>query len=195
MKIRVLALLFCVSTGALSVPGQDKTASCTPCHGAQGVSINPDWPSLAGQHVNYLIKQIQNLQHHQGRQAPTMTPFIANLNPEEIREIATFYAKQPLPENSTPQPYVKRGEQLYRGGDFLQHITACIACHGPKGTGNGEAGFPALSGQQAAYMVQQLQAFKNGTRSNDLNAIMRDISRRMSQNDMEAVSNYVAGLH
>ena len=84
---------------------------------------------------------------------------------------------------------------MYRGGDFNKHITACIACHGPKGTGNAQAGFPSISGQHAAYTIQQLQDFKEGKRKNDLNSIMRDISARMSIEDMEAVANYIAGLY
>ena len=175
--------------------GQEKATVCVACHGPNGVSINPVWPNLAGQHVRYLIKQLRNFKLKKGREDPSMTPMAVNLSKQDIADLAVFYAKQPIPAGSTPQKYLKRGEQLYRGGDFSQHITACIACHGPKGTGNAQAGFPVLSGQHAAYTVLQLQAFKTGKRRNDLNSIMHDISSRMSTEDMEAVANYIAGLY
>lgn len=193
--IFVLALWSSLSVYGGSQPGQEKSMACAACHGPQGVSTNPIWPSLAGQHARYLIKQLLDFKNSHGREAATMTPMVAPLSNEDIADLADFYSSLPLPEGQTPQQYLKRGEQLYRGGDMEQHITACIACHGPKGTGNGEAGFPVLSGQQAAYTVQQLQAFKDKKRSNDLNSIMRDISARMSNEDMEAVAHYVSGLH
>ena len=118
-----------------------------------------------------------------------------NLSEQDMEDLAIFYAKQPIPQGKTAKKYLARGEQLYRGGDFSKHITACIACHGPKGTGNAQAGFPVVSGQQAAYTILQLEAFKSGQRSNDLNSIMHDISGRMSKEDMEAVANYMAGLY
>lgn len=175
--------------------GQEKSTTCAACHGPTGVSVNPMWPSLAGQHASYLAKQLRDFKNKQQRDAPMMTALAASLSEQDIEDLAAFYARQPIPENTTPEKYVKRGEQLYRGGDFSQHITACIACHGPTGNGNAQANFPVLSGQQAAYTTLQLQAFKDKKRSNDLNSIMRDISGRMSTDDMEAVAHYVAGLH
>ncbi|WP_238583749.1 c-type cytochrome [Legionella jamestowniensis] len=172
-----------------------KTAVCVACHGQQGVSLNPVWPNIAGQHASYILKQLQDYKKGTTRNAPEMTGIVATLNESDMAELATFYAKQPLPEGVTPQKYLKRGEQLYRGGDFEKHIAACIACHGPRGTGNAQAGFPVVSGQHAPYTIQQLQAFKENKRSNDLNSIMRDISARMSQEDMEAVAYYMQGLH
>lgn len=175
--------------------GQEKSTTCAACHGPTGVSVNPMWPSLAGQHASYLAKQLRDFKNKQQRDAPMMTALAASLSEQDIEDLAAFYARQPIPENTTPEKYVKRGEQLYRGGDFSQHITACIACHGPTGNGNAQANFPVLSGQQVDYTIQQLQAFKDKKRSNDLNSIMRDISSRMSTEDMQAVAYYVAGLH
>lgn len=109
--------------------------------------------------------------------------------------MAVYYAKMSLAQGRTPEQFLKHGEQIYRGGDFAKGITACITCHGPKGTGNIQAGFPMLSGQHAAYTLQQLKAFKDGQRKNDLNHIMQDISARMSQDDMEAVAHYIEDLH
>ena len=183
--------LFSVNTEA----GQEKTAMCAGCHGVQGVSLNPDWPNLAGQHASYLAKQLRDYKDGNARNAAIMTPMVMQLSDEDIKEIAAFYASLPLPVDKTSEKKQTRGEELYRRGDLDKHITACITCHGPQGTGNAQAGFPVIAGQQPGYTVQQLLAFKDKLRKNDLNSIMRDISGRMSREDMEAVANYLAGMH
>ena len=193
----ILSLLstFAIMAAEAYQAGQEKSIVCAACHGPTGISSNPEWPTLSGQHASYLIKQLQDFKAQQGRSLPTMTVMVMNLSPQDMKDLAAFYASQPLPDGTTPKQYLKRGEQLYSGGDFSKHITACIACHGPKGHGNAEANFPTLSGQHAAYTILQLQAFKTHSRRNDLNAIMQDISSRMSTDDMRAVAHYIEGLH
>ncbi|WP_419419894.1 c-type cytochrome [Legionella sp. D16C41] len=177
----------------LAVPA--KAATCVACHGPEGNSTNPLWPNIAGQHALYLEKQLYDFKKVTTRNVPVMTTIAATLTDADIKELSAYYAKLPLAQNTTPQKFVKRGEAIYRGGDLSKHITACIACHGPRGTGNNQAGFPVLSGQHAQYTISQLQAFQQKKRSNDLNEIMRDISHRMSPEDMEAVAYYIQGLH
>ena len=191
----ILCASFTVSAAGDYRAGQTKSAVCAACHGAKGVSVNSEWPSLAGQHASYLAKQLENFKNAQGRNPGVMDAIVAGLSAQDIEDLAAFYARQASPEGTTPQKYLLRGQLLYRGGDFEKHITACIACHGPKGTGNEQAGFPVLSGQQANYTLLQLQQFQGHQRHNDLNSIMQDISSRMDANDMEAVAHYVAGLH
>lgn len=174
---------------------QNKVIICAACHGQNGISTRPEWPNLAGQHERYFVKQLKEMKQGTLRNAPTMIAMVASLSEKDMDDLATYYVKMPIAKGSTPKKFVKRGEQLYRGGDFKRQITACIACHGPNGTGNASAGFPVLTGQHATYTVMQLQAFKDGKRSNDLNHIMRDISGRMSPDDMEAVAHYIEGLH
>lgn len=192
-----VALFGTVATfAASSEPNRSvKQTLCIACHGQKGISPNPEWPNLAGQHASYLLKQLQDIKLGKTRNAPTMLAIVASLSNEDMIELADFYAKLPVAQDKTPLNYLQRGEQLYRGGDFAKHITACIACHGPKGTGNGQAGFPVLSGQHALYTIQQLRAFKDKTRSNDLNSIMRDISGHMDEDDMKAVAYYLQGLY
>ncbi len=190
----LLCALFSLNATASLKAGQAKSAMCAGCHGAQGISINPAWPSLAGQHAGYLAKQLLDYKNATQRNAAIMTSLVASLSPEDIQDLAEFYASLPAPAGNTPEKYKTRGEELYRRGDLDQHITACIACHGPQAQGNAQAGFPALSGQQPDYTVQQLLAFKDKSRKNDLNSIMRDITARMNREDMEAVANYLAGL-
>ncbi len=189
-------MTICVFTSAFAVgneqDGFKKSNTCSACHGKRGISINPLWPNLAGQNEHYLLKQL--IDFKKGNH-PIMSPAVQHLNEQDMAMLAAFYANLPPPSGTTLKTFLKRGEQLYRGGDYKKHITACIACHGPRGTGNNQAGFPSLSGQNPAYTIQQLQAFKAHTRQNDLHSIMQDISSRMSVEDMEAVAHYVAGLH
>lgn len=199
MKKRVLALMLCVSMSIFAAEptatDANKTIVCTACHGQEGNSANPQWPNIAGQHPKYFIKQLNDMKDNAVRDAPTMSALAATLSKQDMDDLATYYAKMPIAQGSTPKEFLQRGEQLYRGGDFSKRIAACIACHGPQGKGNAQAGFPVISGQHAAYTVLQLLAFKDGKRKNDLNHIMQDISNRMSQEDMEAVAHYIEGLH
>ena len=199
MKKTVFLLILWYSFGVSAAgdpqEGERKAVVCGACHGAIGVSTNPIWPNLAGQHAGYLIKQLKDYKEGRTRNVPVMAPMVSGLSIQDMEDLAAFYAAEPLPKGVTPKHFLKRGELIYRGGDFDKKITACIACHGPQGTGNAEAGFPILSGQQAEYTIQQLQQFKEKKRSNDLNSIMQDISARMDADDIKAVAHYVAGLH
>ncbi|CAM4414607.1 MAG: Cytochrome c4 [Legionella sp.] len=199
MKKFALAIILCVPLPSYAQENTptitNKAMVCSACHGLSGNSPNPEWPNLAGQHPKYFIKQLKEMKDTSLRDAPTMSGLVATMSDQDMDDLAAYYAKIPLVQGSTPKEFLQRGEQLYRGGDFTKRITACIACHGPKGTGNAQAGFPVLSGQHAAYTLLQLLAFKNGKRKNDLNHIMQDISSRMSREDMEAVAHYIEGLH
>ncbi|MCC5792734.1 MAG: cytochrome c4 [Legionellaceae bacterium] len=193
----LLTLFFsvhCAAAGDIAA-GKAKTEACVACHTESGNSSNPIWPNLAGQHAGYLYKQLQDYQKADGRDNEVMRGIVANLSAQDMADLAAYYASLPVAEAATPEQYVERGEQLYRGGDRKAGISACIACHGPRGKGNSQAHFPLVSGQHAAYTIEQLQLFKEGKRHNDLNAMMRDISQRMSPEDMEAVAYYMQGLH
>jgi cytochrome c553 len=172
--------------------GQTKSMSCAACHGEKGISSNALWPNLAGQHVSYIIKQLHDFKNDK-RHSDLMSPFVASLTEQDMDDLAMFYSRQPVAK-VTNIKLNQHGEALYRNGDMSKHITACIACHGPYGTGNGQAGFPVLSGQQKEYTVSQLKAFKEKTRHNDLNEIMQMISARMSADDMADVAAYLVSL-
>ncbi len=159
------------------------------------MTTNPVWPNLSGQHKDYLLKQLQNIKTGHARNVAVMQAMLAPLTETDLAAMADYYSMQPISIGMTPKKYLKRGEQLYRGGDFTKQITACIACHGPGGEGNGQAGFPVVSGQYAAYTIQQLQAFKTGVRKNDLNDIMRDISKQLNDEDIQALAYYMQGLY
>ena len=176
---------------------KQKMATCSACHGPDGNSTTPIWPKLAEQNEKYLIKQLQDYQKGPagGRDNATMTPLVAGLSLEDMKAMAAYYAAQTHTVGVANADLVEKGQQLYRGGDMKKGLAACMACHGPRGLGKSEAGYPLLSGQHAEYLVAQLEAYQNKTRSNDLNGIMQDIAGRMDKKDMQAVASYIAGLH
>lgn len=180
--------------------GAQKAAVCAACHGMTGSSINPEWPSLAGQPPVYVIAQIKNFQ--QGlRTNPLMTPMAAPLGEADMADLAAHFSQQtPTGLEADPSNW-KLGEKLYRGGDVSvdsfgtrRDIPACIACHGPQGRGNAPAGFPALRAQQGVYTYNQLQAFAAGTRQSAGNRIMQDIAARLTDEEMRALASYTQGL-
>lgn len=176
--------------------GQEKAETvCLACHGPKGNSVNPLWPKLAGQHADYMVKQMKAYKVGKDRNNPSMAPMMAPLTEQDMINVASYYSTQKRSIEKASKALFKRGERIYRGGDDKKNISACIACHGPRGMGNAQAGFPSLSGQHAAYIVEELNDYKGGLRKTDLNSIMRDISQKMSKEDMQAVASYISGLH
>ena len=174
--------------------GQEKSQTCTACHGQQGVSAVPTFPNLAGQQPDYLIKQITEIRDGV-RPVPQMAGIVDNLDEQDIADLAVYYANQDPNLGQADPELVDRGNALYKAGDLAKGIPACMGCHMPTGVGIDTAKYPALSGQHPEYTVTTLQAFAKGERSNDPNAIMRNIASKMSDADMEAVASYVNGLH
>ncbi|WP_018950925.1 MULTISPECIES: cytochrome c [unclassified Thioalkalivibrio] len=173
--------------------GQELSQSCAACHQADGNSVNPEWPKLAGQHPKYTTKQLQDYKSER-RVNSLMLGQVANLDEQDMRDLAAFYAEQSISSGTADEEVVERGEQIYRGGIPSQNVAACIACHGPNGNGNPEAMFPAVAGQHAQYSADQLRYFRSGDRANDNGRMMRNVARNMSDSDIEAVSQYMAGL-
>ncbi len=174
--------------------GKTKSATCAGCHGMDGNSANPDWPSLAGQGSAYIEKQLQDFKAGE-RQNPTMAPMAAPLSEQDIADLAAFYADQTVKVGAADESLVELGEKIYRGGNPAGSVAACIGCHGPAGKGNPGAKFPALSGQHAKYVETQLYAFKNGERNNDAARMMRSTAGNMNEQEIKAVASYIQGLH
>ena len=173
--------------------GKAKANVCVACHGADGNSINPEWPKLAGQLPAYIVTQLQGFK--QGlRQNPLMAPIAQALSEQDMLDLAAYFASQELKlTGATDAALAKQGERLYRGGNTQSQIAACMGCHGPAGHGIPPR-FPRLSGQHAAYTKQQLLAFKAGKRISD-GDIMTNIAFRMSEQEIDAVAEYISGLH
>ena len=175
--------------------GEAKAGTCLACHGPDGNSVNPLWPKLAGQHPGYTMKQLKELQASETRSNAMMAPMIKDLSEEDMEDIAAFYASRPRSGGFASEERVALGEKVYRGGNLDSGVAACMGCHGPRGLGDPLGSFPALAGQHAAYVVIQLKAFRSGERSNDSSGMMRDVVRWMSDEEMLAVAEYIAGLH
>ncbi len=181
--------------------GKAKSQTCVACHGADGNSQLTMYPKLAGQHAKYLEKQLKELKlgmtsgGKQGRYDPVMSGMAMPLTDEDMADLSAYYASLPISSNTTPEDIVEPGKALYAAGDAERGITACIACHGPRGNGTELSGFPKVSGQHADYIKLQLEKFRDGNRNNDMNGMMRDIAKKLSDNDIEVLSKYVGGLH
>lgn len=175
--------------------GKAKAAACASCHGPDGNSVNPQWPKLAGQHAGYVAKQLADFQAAQQRSSDLMAPLVAGLNEQDMLDLAAYYAIQASTGGFAGETRVELGERIYRAGNAETGVAACTACHGARGVGDPRGGFPVLAGQHATYTAGQLRAFRSMARSNDANQMMRDIARWMSDDEIEAVSEYIAGLH
>lgn len=168
--------------------------SCVACHGPDGNSLAPNFPSLAGQIEGYLIDQMKKIQSNE-RPIPEMTAFVADLTPEDMENLAAFYASQPAKQASIPESdmeMAERGEHLYRGGYKEMQIAACMGCHGPAGHGVPQL-FPRVANQQREYLEKQLLAYKSGARKSE-GDIMNEIAFRMSEQQIEDVSAYMHAL-
>lgn len=186
--------------------GEAKIATCTACHGADGNSPAPAFPSLAGQHANYTLKQLQDMKKtlaEGGRPVVEMTGMLDPFSDQDLADIAAFYAAQTIKGQTTSADLLELGETVYRGGIPKKQVASCAGCHAPDGRGNRGAGYPLLAGQHAAYIEKQLRAFRlgadepeaQGARINDGDArTMRDVAANMSDLEIRAVASFIAGL-
>lgn len=179
--------------GGNAEAGKTKSATCAACHGADGNSVNPEWPKLAGQHPSYIIKQLMNFKNDE-RVNAVMSPNAKPLSDEDMADLAAYFSSQTAKPGEADQSKVALGEQVYKGGNNASGVAACAACHGPVGAGNPAAKFPAISGQHATYIKNQLYAFRKGERANDAGKMMRNIANKMTDAEIEAVAEYIAGL-
>lgn len=177
--------------------GQAKAAACAGCHGADGNSANAAFPSLAGQHADYIAKQLR--EYKEGTRANAMMAgMVASLTAEDMANLGAFYAAQvktALPAGGQDVGLLALGARLYQAGKPDAGVAACAACHGAKGFGNPGAGYPALRSQHAAYTELTLKGFRDGTRANDVNAVMRQAVAKLSDEEIRALAAYVATLH
>lgn len=196
----VVATLVAVSGGSGAYAagdaeaGKAKSAPCVACHGTDGNSAAPIYPKIAGQNAAYLLHQLSAFKGG-ARNNPVMLPFVQNLSEQDMADLSAYYAGQKVSEGSTPESAVAAGAKLYRAGNAETGVPACMACHGPQGVGNPYAGWPALAGQHPDYIKTQLKAYAAGERSTDAAGMMRDVAKRLSSDEIEAISQYVSGLH
>ena len=176
--------------------GRGLSAPCAACHGEDGNSTIPINPSLAGQNVRYLTRQML-LIRDRGRAAPLMAGQLDRLSDEDIANLAAFYAAQTNEVRVASAEAAGLGQSIYRGGMLKKRVAACTACHAPDGSGNAPAGFPRLSGQHIDYVVPQLKAYREGQRTTDeeYGGMMRQTVANMTDGEIEAVAKYLVGLY
>jgi len=174
--------------------GETKAAMCAGCHMADGNSVVDTFPKLAGQNEGYIVKQLSDFKAGK-RTNDTMGPMAMAVADEDMADIGAYFAKQKRSAGTVAdESKVALGKAIYRGGNTATGIPACMGCHMPDGKGNPPAKFPSLESQHVNYLIAQLKAFRDGSRSNDPNAMMRNVAAHMSDAEIEAVSNYIASL-
>lgn len=174
------------------VLGESKfTAVCAACHGADGNSGAPVNPKLSQQHPEYLVKQLQEFKSGKRANA-VMQGFAAMLSEDDMKNIAYWVSANKAKAGfAKDKALVSLGERIYRGGISDRQIPACAGCHSPNGVGI-PAQYPRLAGQHADYTAAQLLAFRDGVRNNSLQ--MNQVAAKMNKREIDAVSDYIAGL-
>lgn len=176
--------------------GRIKSTVCGACHGMDGNSVNPEWPSLAGQHAKYTVDQLMAFKGGD-RVNVLMSAQAMALSDEDMRNLAVYFEAQAAAARAvSDQDVVSKGEQIYRGGIKEKNVAACIACHGPAGKGNAAVPYPDVAGQYAVYAAKQLRDYASGARkSGGPTRIMQDIASRLTEDEILAVTSYLQGLH
>jgi len=205
-KIAMLFGFFVASTSAAMADGdveagQEKAQVCAACHGPSGNSPSDQYPKIAGQHAEYILKQLQDYKlaaetnGEEGRANAIMQGQAASLSDQDMADLAAYFAAQDAEIGTTPEDVVDAGQKLFRAGDAERGIPACSACHGPRGDGMGLAAFPDISGNHPTYIKQQLELFRSGERANDMNEMMRGVAAKLTDDDIELLSQYLGGLY
>jgi cytochrome c553 len=173
--------------------GATKAVVCQACHGANGNSTNPEWPSLAGVGADYIADQLKNFKEGK-RNNPVMMPNAMSLSADDMADLGAYFDSLVNTGLEADPSYWQAGQKLYQGGDPARAIPACMACHGPTGAGNEPAKFPALRGQQSVYLSKQLNDYASGARATGPNGIMQTVAKRLSAEDVRNLSSYLQGI-
>jgi cytochrome c553 len=165
--------------------------------------VNPEWPKLAGQVPQYIAKQLHDFKAGR-RSDQTMSPMAQPLTSQDIEDLAAYFATLKVQSGSGKAESMARGREIYEKGIHRPKVLACVGCHGPQGAGNRDWSksmaaqpamlAPSLGGQQPAYVLKQLKAYKTGNRKNDVGHVMRDLLSHLTEEDMVAVAEYITTL-
>lgn len=175
-------------TGSVTA-GREASQACAACHGAQGNSNNPAFPSIAGQPSSYLANQLRAYRDGT-RENAIMNGQAANLSDQDILDLAAFYAAQERKVARPAETGSDEGRVLYHHG--REGVAACAACHGAEGHGNQPAGFPALRGLTAPYTAQSLKDYRSETRRGGQAALMHPLAAELSDQEIEALAAHIA---
>lgn len=200
VAVAVVSLAACGSAWAAKgdpAAGKEKSALCHGCHGEKGISVAPNFPNLAGQYSGYIKKQIRDFQAGK-RNDDTMGPMAATVTEaQDLEDIAAYFMSQPQMKGSAAKgAKADKGKQIFTDGNLEKGVYGCKNCHGETGKGKSADNhlFPVIGGQNKEYLVKQLQDLKAGRRSNDPAGMMADIAKGLSDDEIDAVSEYISGL-
>lgn len=164
---------------------------CFICHGADGESSSPVFPRLAGQHANYVARQLADYQSGK-RRNDTMQSMAADLTADDMRLLGMYFESKPTRTHAVADPELAQvGRFVYQRGNPFSGVAACADCHGA--AGHGTEKLPRLGGQHAQYVENQLKAFSKRERTND-NAVMHTIASKLTELELKAVASYISGL-
>ncbi len=173
--------------------------NCSECHGFDGNSIDPQWPSIAGLNKDYITRQLEDFKHGK-RINEEMTQIVREFpSDKELKSLAVYFSEQAVVNPNTPEKIkknelvdLKLGEEIFTGKRFEYGIPACSACHGKDGLGDKDGKFPRLAGQHMDYIIKQMELFRSKERSNDMPPQMRNIATKMDDEDIASVAAYIA---
>jgi cytochrome c553 len=177
---------------------QIATQVCAACHNADGNSSIPANPILAGQHAEYITKQLNDFKPKEGkpaeRESAIMSAMVAPLSQEDMQNLGVYYSRQTAKLGAAQdKALAEQGEKMYRGGNLETGVPACASCHSPNGVGI-PPNYPRIAGQHSDYLAAQLRAFRTEERTRDPNNVMHMIASRMSEREIQAVSQFMSGL-
>jgi cytochrome c553 len=193
--------------------GAAKAAACAACHGLDGNTIDTTlYPRLAGQSERYLAGQLALFKSGERANA-VMQPFAATLSAQDMRDIGAYYASKIdaasagiaddtlVSDKKNPydgMKFYEIGQQLFRGGDAKRGIPACMACHGPSGSGNPGPAYPRVAGQPSWYTARRLQEYRTGITTVSDRAhfdMMAEVAGSLTDQEIQALASYLQGLH
>lgn len=188
--------------------GQTKAGACAACHGLDGNSADPANPKLAGQHEQYIWRQLKLFKSGE-RENPIMLGMAATLTEQDMRDIGAYFGSQKVIAGVADEAVIAEGpnagkkfyqigESIYRGGKPSAGVPACAACHGPAGAGMPGPSYPAVGGQHAAYVAARLTAFRDGMvwgKDKNANVIMSQAAKGLSDEEIQGLASYLQGLH
>ncbi len=191
--------------------GQTKAGACAACHGLDGNPTDPQYPRLAGMPERYIAQQLGQFKHGErtSGMAAIMVPFASMLSAQDMRDVGAWFASQHASAGiaddtviaagpNQGMKFYEVGQHLYRAGDAARGIPACTACHGPSGAGNPGPAYPAVHGQQAAYVATRLEEYRAGTTTAKDPAhfnLMASVAKSLTDEEIQSLGNYLQGLH
>lgn len=199
MKVSLFLLVFAfwsntVDAAGDPIIGKSKAIICIGCHASDGNSDNPDYPKLAGQVASYLSKQLNDFKSG-ARVEEHMSSMVEAITVADIPHVAAYFSSQKRKQSVTSKKINNAGKDIFYNGIAFKNITACSNCHGLNGLGVLAEKFPSIAGQHAQYITKILKDFRNGTRHNDPQKMMRNIAIKLSDVEINNLSIFISNLN